>query len=196
MEILGDEQSGHVRETGVELYQQMLLETIEKQKNQNPDLENIGGLEDVDFSTQIKLGISLLIPADYVEDLSLRMSFYKKIANIKDDEAQEMILEEMLNRFGKVPEEVVNLVEVAKLKFLCKKNNILSLEANKDGIMLAFKNNRFKNPEKLMELIFSSNGKIKLQQNHKILFIKPMNSVQSKISSAFSVVTSIEKINN
>ena len=72
------------------------------------------------------------------------MSFYKKIANIKDDEAQEMILEEMLNRFGKVPEEVVNLVEVAKLKFLCKKNNILSLEANKDGIMLAFKNNRFK----------------------------------------------------
>lgn len=194
--ILGDEQSGHVRETGVELYQQMLLETIEKQKNQNPNLENIDGIEEVDFSTQIKLGISLLIPANYVEDLSLRMSFYKKIANIKGDEGQEIILEEMLNRFGKVPEEVVNLIEVAKLKFLCKKNNIISLEANKDGILLAFKNNKFKNPEKLMELIFSSNNKIKLQQNHKILFIRPMNSVQNKILSAFSVAQSIEKINN
>lgn len=194
--ILGDEQSGHVRETGVELYQQMLLETIEKQKNQNPNLENIAGIEEVDFSTQIKLGISLLIPASYVEDLSLRMSFYKKIANIKGDEGQEIILEEMLNRFGKVPEEVVNLTEVAKLKFLCKQNNIISLEAHKDGILLAFKNNKFKNPEKLMELIFSSNNKIKLQQNHKILFIRSMNSVQNKILSAFFVAQSIEKINN
>lgn len=187
--ILGDEQSGHIKETGVELYQQMLLDTINKAKNKELNTQDDDLITPI--NTQIKLGISLLIPQDYIEDLTLRMSFYKKIAAIKDNESQDKLLEEMHDRFGKVPNEINNLIEVAKLKANCAKLNIAKLEANNSGILITFIDNKFKNPEKLMELIFSSNNKIKLQPNQKILFIDNLND---KITSANKVISQINKI--
>ncbi|MBL6665095.1 MAG: transcription-repair coupling factor [Rickettsiales bacterium] len=191
--ILGDEQSGHIKETGVELYQQMLLETIEKEKNKQANSKQTDLMDDIDLTTQVKLGISLLIPEDYIEDLALRMSFYKKIAAIKTTQDQDSILEEMTDRFGKVPDEVNNLMEVAKLKSQCQKLNIQKLEATKTGILIEFKNNKFKNPDKLMELIFSSNSQIKLQPNQKILFLYPnLSSHHQKLKSSFETIKELE----
>jgi transcription-repair coupling factor (superfamily II helicase) len=175
--LLGDEQSGHVRETGVELYQQMLLETIERLKNSPINsLENSTKIEEseesLDFSAQIKLGISLLIPENYMQDLSLRMSFYKKISYIKNNEEQESLINEMNNRFGKIPSEVLNLIEVAKLKTFCKKIGIEKLEANSQGILISFKDNEFNEPEALMRIIFDSKNQIKLHAGQKVLFLK------------------------
>ena len=194
-DILGGEQSGHIKETGAELYQQMLLETIEKTKNSLADQKDEDAELDTDFSSQVKLGISLLIPEDYIEDLALRMSFYKKVAAIKTDKDQDNILEEMTDRFGKVPEEINNLIEVAKLKFECQKLNIQKLEVNKSGVLIEFKNNRFKKPEKLMELIFGSNNQIRLQGNQKILFQTPyLNNEDDKIKACFKAVDQIAKL--
>lgn len=195
--LLGDEQSGHVKETGVELYQQMLLETIEELKNlpsQSTAATTSDSSTDYDFSVQIKLGISLLIPEDYMQDLSLRMSFYKKIATIRTDEDQENLINELNDRFGKIPPEVVNLMEISKLKWLCKKVGIERLEANLEGILISFKDNKFAAPEPLMQMIFSSKGKIKLHVGQKILHLKDVKSVAAKIKSAFEVAAQLEAL--
>ncbi len=202
--LLGDEQSGHVKETGVELYQQMLLETIEDlkkdilrqaQHDKSMAIPNLSkGDENLDFSIQIKLGISLLIPEEYMPELSLRMSFYKKIAMIKNDEDAQNLIDEMNNRFGKIPEEILNLIEITKLKHLCKKLGIEKFESTSEGLVLGFKNNQFRNPEKLLTMIFASKNKIKLHTGQRVLFVCNTSSTQNKISSAFAVIKKLEEL--
>ena len=188
--ILGDEQSGHIRETGVELYQQLLLETISGLKNQTID-ENTAEL---DFSVTIKLGISLLIPESYMSDLSLRMNFYKRIANIHNEEEQNQMKLEIADRFGKIPSEILNLTEVAKLKWACKKVGIERLEATSDGIIINFKDNKFKNPDQLLAMVFSSKNKIKIHAQHRLLFICDTSNPENKISSAFTIINKLENL--
>ena len=191
--LLGDEQSGHVKETGVELYQQMLVEAIEELKT-NGEIKSEQPAPDVDFSTSVKLGISLLIPENYMQDLSLRMSFYKKISGIKNSEEQENMINEMTDRFGKIPPEILNLMEVAKIKSACKKVGIERLEAVYEGILISFKNNKFGNPDKLLALIFASNSKIKIHAGQRVLFSCDVKSHESKISSSFSVIKKLEEL--
>ena len=194
--LLGDEQSGHVKETGVELYQQMLLETIEELKNADPNAKpraaNEAEIED--FSVQIKLGISLLIPEDYMQDLSLRMSFYKKIATIKSDEDQENLINEMTDRFGKIPAEIINLMEVAKLKWSCKKVAVERVEARPEGVLIGFKDNKFANPDKLLQTVFSSKNKIRIHAGQKVLFVCDVKTAAAKISSALGVISQLQKL--
>lgn len=193
--LLGDEQSGHVRETGVELYQQMLLETIEELKNTNPQSKTTAAeVLETDYSVQIKLGISLLIPEDYMQDLSLRMSFYKKIATIKNDGDQENLINEMTDRFGKIPLEILNLMEIAKLKSVCKKVGVEKLEAASEGILISFKDNKFAAPDNLLQMVFASKNKIKIHVGQKILFICDVKSPSLKISAAQNVLTQLQKL--
>lgn len=182
--ILSDEQSGHVKETGVELYQDMLNEAINDLNSSN---EQQIDAQISDYQAQIKLKISLLIPESYIDNLDLRMSFYKRISNIKSLEEKESLAIEMVDRFGQMPEEINNLLEVSYLKFLAKKCNIEKVEAKKDGILISFYNNHFEKPDELLTLVFSSNGKIKLQ-NHQILFLKPLKSSSEKLKFALEVV--------
>ena len=191
--LLGDEQSGHVRETGVELYQQMLLETIEELKKSKPSDIKTEKVE-IDFSVQIKLGISLLIPENYMEDLSLRMSFYKKIANIVNDADQENLINEMTDRFGKIPHEVFNLMEIAKLKSECKKLGVEKLEASSEGILISFKDNKFPAPDNLLQMIFASKNKVKIHAGQKILFIFNISSSDLKILAAKNALSQLQKL--
>jgi transcription-repair coupling factor (superfamily II helicase) len=194
--LLGDEQSGHVRETGVELYQQMLLETIEELKNnpESPTTTDDLRLTTYDYSVQLKLGISLLIPETYMPDLSLRMNFYKKIANVRNELDQGQLQLEMIDRFGKIPEEILNLMEVARLKFLCKKVGVERLEIISDGVLISFKDNKFAAPESLMQMIFSSKNQIKLHAGQKVFFICDVKSTSLKISSANQVLEKLEQL--
>lgn len=193
--LLGDEQSGHVKETGVELYQQMLLETIEELKNKPfDDGAKAPLLGDLESSVSIKLGISLLIPENYMENLSLRMSFYKKIATVKSAEDQENLINEMTDRFGKIPSEILNLMEVAKLKWACKKVGIERLEANSEGILVSFKDNKFAAPEALLQMVFSSKNQIKISAGQRILFAGKSNSDEQKIAAAFFVIKKLENL--
>jgi len=218
-DLLGDEQSGHIRETGAELYQQMLVEEIERMKiemAQEKKLEKLADNQagsaskadstdskhytnkasqatassesDSDFTPQIKLAISLLIPEAYMPDLSLRMSFYKKIANIRNEEALEHLKYEMQDRFGPVPEEIINLSRVSILKHQCYFLGIEKLETSKDGIIISFRNNGFKQPEKLLQMVFASGNKIRLQTNQKLLFVQLQHD---KIDAAFAVIAKI-----
>ena len=176
----------------------MLLETIEELKNSGPNSPSrhpelvSGSIED--FSVQIKLGISLLIPEDYMQDLSLRMSFYKKIATIKSDEDQENLINEMTDRFGKIPAEIINLMEVAKLKWSCKKVAVERVEAHPEGILIGFKDNKFANPDKLLQTVFSSKNKIRIHAGQKVLFVCDVKTAAAKISSALGVILQLQKL--
>jgi transcription-repair coupling factor (superfamily II helicase) len=160
--ILGDEQSGHVKETGIELYNEMLNEEIANMSNQG-DQSHISS-----YSTKLNLGVSLFIDENYIPEFSVRMSIYKRIADISCEEERDLMFAELEDRFGKPNKEIVNLLEIAYQKNLCQKCNVEMIEAKKDGIVVSFKNNFFANSEGLISLI-SSDPKIELN-GHKILF--------------------------
>lgn len=198
--LLSEEQSGHIKETGVELYQQLLVEAIESLKN-DPEIKNIDQItekieSDLDFepTTQIKLAIPLAIPESYMPDLALRMSFYKKIAAISSKEQLDQLKITMIDRFKELPIEVNNLIMISFLKHLCKKIMIEKLEIAKEGILVSFQGNKFANPEALLKMIFNSNNKIRLHLGQKILFSKSVTTDTDKIKSAFEVVISLQNL--
>lgn len=162
--IVGEEQSGFVRETGVELYNQLLIEAVQKVKNNN-DFSVV----DYDFSPQVKLNISTSISKDYINDIGLRLSYYRKLADIKTEEENKNIISELENRFGKIPQEIFNLLEIAKIKDLCKKCGIVKLELNKENIDISFYNDKFKNPDYLIKLI--QQGKAKMKKQNILSFV-------------------------
>ena len=156
--IVGEEQSGHIKEVGVELYNQMLVEAVNKIKNK----ETLN-LQEYDFSTQVKLNISTTIDKNYINDIALRLSYYKKLSDIKTEDEKNKILQELENRFGKIPEEIYNILEITKIKLLCKKIGIVSLEMNDNIMNIKFFNNKFSNPDYLIKLMQEGKAQMKKQ---------------------------------
>lgn len=201
-DIMGDEQSGHIKETGIELYQQMLLEEIEKMKNKLEETKS-EPVNNFEFNPQIKLNIDLSIPEDYIEDLSLRMSFYKKIAKVCNLEEKHKIEDEMLDRFGKVPFAASNLMNVSIIKHGCKKLKIAKIQIVKTGIFLTFKNNKFTKIDQLLALIATSKNLIKITSDHrmhldpKIIFDnqqQDLTDAKTKISAAFKTLDIMQSL--
>jgi len=104
---LGEEQSGHIKDLGVELYQHMLEEAVASLKGEE-------SLQDQSWSPQVNLGIPILIPENYIEDLNLRLAIYRRISEIADDEESDVLAAELIDRFGKLPDEVDSLLKVMK----------------------------------------------------------------------------------
>jgi transcription-repair coupling factor (superfamily II helicase) len=161
--IIGDEQSGHIKDTGIELYQSMLKEAIENLSHD--ELQIID-----DYQVKIKLGLSLLIPENYISDIDLRMSLYKRIGNIKSEEEKQAMEMELADRFGKIPEEVNNLLEISNIKIQAKKANISKIESKGMDIMIEFKDQNKVNIDALLKMVFSSKGKIKLE-GERLIFV-------------------------
>ena len=116
----------------------------------------------------------------------------KKISNVKSLEDKENIINEMNDRFGKIPDEIFNLIEIALLKNKCRQAQIETIEISQNGILIGFFNNKFSNADKLMNLVFSSKGEIKLNNQHKILFVKNnFENTKQKIKIANESVQTI-----
>ena len=165
--LLGDEQSGHIREVGLELYQQMLEEAVSEARG----VTQIGSLDD-DWSPQIRAEVSVLIPDTYIPDLGLRMDFYRRLARVSIPSDIHTLKIEMIDRFGTLPEEVQNLLKTVSLKTQCKIAGITKLEAGVKGAVITFRNSSFPNPEGLIKLITNAKGSIKLRPDHKLIFFK------------------------
>ena len=162
--LLGDEQSGHVREVGVELYQEMLKEAVIAAK--------MGAEEEVveeAWSPVINMGTAVLIPDNYVEDLTVRLSLYRRIAAMVDAEELNQLSAELVDRFGPIPDEVKNLLDTITIKILCRMANVAKVDAGPKGLSLAFKNNTFSNPDRLIGHIASKNGQLQLTGDHRLV---------------------------
>ena len=116
--IIGSEQSGHIKEVGVELYYQMVQDTINEIKNESKQSEK--------WSPQINLGIPVLIPETFVEDLDVRLDLYRRLGNIMNTDDINSFTMEIIDRFGPLPSEVVNLLHTVKIKSYCKINLFLA----------------------------------------------------------------------
>jgi transcription-repair coupling factor (superfamily II helicase) len=145
--LLGEEQSGHIKEVGFELYQQMLEEAVESLK------AGITAPVEDRWSPQITVGTPVLIPEDYVADLSVRLALYRRLADLEDERDMEAFAAELVDRFGKLPVEVEHLLQVVAIKALCRRANVEKIDAGPRGVVLSFRDNEFSNPAGLLKFI-------------------------------------------
>jgi transcription-repair coupling factor (superfamily II helicase) len=161
--LVGDEQSGHIREVGIELYQKMLADEVAALQHSQVEKPN----QD-DYSISINLGLSVLIPQEYIADLSLRLSLYMRIAALKDATEIEQIAIEMVDRFGALPTETKHLLEVVALKQLAKQLNIAKIEFKAKGVLMSFYQNEPAFKEHFLKYVLLHPKKFTLKADHKL----------------------------
>lgn len=174
--LLGDEQSGHIREVGVELYQQMLEEAINSARAEAHEIDATPVEES--WSPVVNYGVSVFIPEGYVGSLPLRMSLYRRVSTLRSKEDIDAFAAELIDRFGPLPEEVSNLLDVIEVKELCRQANIQKFDAGEKGAVLYLRNNEFKNPVGLLTYIQANFGKVRADQS--IYFLKTWRDIESR----------------
>jgi len=164
--LLGEEQSGHIREVGFELYQEMLQEAMATARGE--------GLaeEEGRWSPQITLGNAVLIPEEYVADLNLRLQLYRRIARLADGDEIEDFAAEMVDRFGPMPQEMRHLLDIVGIKQACLRANVEKVDAGPKGVTIAFRKETFANPAGLIEWISRERGAAKLRPDHKLVIMR------------------------
>src|SRR4029079_10653608 len=142
--LLGEEQSGQVREVGIELYQDMLEEAVASLRG------TIAAETDEAWSPQINVGTAVLIPEAYVTDLNVRLTLYRRLAEIEDDAAIEGFAAELIDRFGALPAEVHTPLKIVARKRLCRIAQVEKIDAGPKGAVVSFRKNQFPRPDKLI----------------------------------------------
>ncbi|MBL4628595.1 MAG: transcription-repair coupling factor [Roseicyclus sp.] len=181
--IVGEEQTGHVKEVGFELYQSMLEEAIAKIRSGEAEgLPGDGG----QWSPTINLGVPVLIPEPYVPDLDVRLGLYRRLSQLETKVDLEGFAAELIDRFGKLPKEVNTLLLVVRIKAMCKRAQIARLDAGPKGATVQFHNDKFPNPAGLVQFVHEQNGMAKVKDN-KIVVRRDWGSDADKIKGAFSI---------
>jgi len=180
--LLGEEQSGHMRDVGYELYQSMLEEAIAKIRAGETELPN----DDGQWAPQINLGVSVLIPEAYVPDLDVRLGLYRRLSSLTTKVELEGFAAELIDRFGKLPREVNTLLLVVRIKAMCKKAGIAKLDGGPKGATLLFHNDKFASPQGLVEFLHDQRGMAKIKDN-KIIVRRDWTKEADRIKGAFSI---------
>ena len=179
--LLGEEQSGHIKEVGFELYQQMLEETIAKLKS--GELE---GTPDDEWAPQLNLGVPVTIPESYIPDLDVRLDLYRRLAQLTTKVELEGFAAELIDRFGPLPREVNTLLLVIRIKAMAKRANISSLVAGPKGATIQFHQDKFPNPAGLVEFLNEQKGAARISDN-KLVVSRAWPTEADRIKGAFAV---------
>jgi transcription-repair coupling factor (superfamily II helicase) len=169
--LLGEEQSGHVREVGIELYQEMLEEAVASLRAGDAATEAAE-----QWSPQINIGTSVLIPEEYVGDLNVRMALYRRLATLEDRGDIDRFAAELIDRFGPLPEEVQHLLEIV---------------AGPKGAILTFKNQTFPNPGALVLLIHKHPAVMKVRPDQKVVVSRDWPSPEARLKGARAVLSQL-----
>ena len=187
--LIGDAQSGHIKEVGVELYQQMLEDAVRAAR--------AGGLDDEDedqgWSPQINVGATVMIPESYIPDLPQRLALYRRIGSLETRADVDEFCAELIDRFGPLPGQVKQLAAVIIIKGYAKTAGIEKIDAGNKGLVLTFRNNSFANPEGLIAFISGTGANAKLRPDHTLFYgarmtnavqrLKTVNAVTKKLAS-------------
>jgi transcription-repair coupling factor (superfamily II helicase) len=187
--LLGEEQSGNIREVGFELYQQMLEEAVASMRAGEAE-----AAEDGQWSPQINIGTSVLIPEDYVSDLQVRLGLYRRLADFQEQEELDAFGAELHDRFGKLPEEVQHLLEIVSIKLLCRKANVQSVDAGIKGATIALRNGVFPNPGKLVEWINGQGTLAKLRPDMKLVILRDWESAAARLKGTRQLMQNLVKL--
>ncbi len=176
--LLGEEQSGHIREVGIELYQQMLEEAVATARAGGRDA---AAAEAEAFTPQINIGMPVLIPESYVADLNLRLGLYRRLSTLVDRAEIDAFAAELVDRFGPLPSEVDNLLQIMTIKRLCREAGVERLDAGPKGATVAFHNNSFANPAGLIAFIQQQVGQVKLRPDHTLVYRRAWDSEEARV---------------
>lgn len=188
--LLGDEQSGHIKEVGIELYQQMLEDAVTTMRLQKDQKR----AEDKDWTPNIILGLPVLIPETYVRDLPVRLGLYRRIAGLENEAEIEAMRAELVDRFGSLPQEVENLLDVVVIKRLCSAAGVDRLEAGPKGMVIQFRNRKFRNPMGLLKWVERHKDQgVKLRPDQKLAVVREMTNAQ-RITMARKVMGALRKL--
>ena len=187
--LLGDEQSGHIREVGIELYQQMLEDAVGEMRTAKGERHEAGH----DWTPQIAVGLPVLIPESYVPDLPVRLGLYRRVGTLGNDGEQEALAAELVDRFGKIPVEVENLLAVVAIKRLCRAAGVEKLDCGPKGMVLSFRGNAFSNPGGLIKWLGQQAGAVKLRPDHKLAVVRDM-PYSARLKAAKDIVSALQKI--
>jgi transcription-repair coupling factor (superfamily II helicase) len=175
-EVLGESQSGNMLEVGFQLYNEMLSEAVASLKaGREPDL-----LSPLSVTTDINLHAPALLPNDYCGDVHLRLSFYKKLATAKTADQVDSLLEEIVDRFGKLPTQAQTLIDVHRLRVMSAPYGVIKVDAAPGVSHITFKANPPIEPMKIIELI-QKNRHIKLAGNEKLRIERELPEVKDRV---------------
>ncbi len=188
--LLGEEQSGHIREVGVELYQQMLEDAVAELK--------AGGADEVadarGWSPQINTGAAVLIPEAYVPDLNVRLALYRRLSDAERPEDREALAAELIDRFGPLPPEAGQLLKVVAIKGLCRQANVAKIDVGPKGAVVSFREDRFDNPAGLVGFIQKNAGFWRMRPDQKIVVKGEWETPEERLNAAERILAELAKI--
>jgi transcription-repair coupling factor (superfamily II helicase) len=187
--LLGDEQSGHIKEVGYELYQQMLEEAVAALKD--------GGVEtevEEQWSPQITIGTPVMIPEDYVPDLTLRLSLYRRLSSLDTDAEIDAFGAELTDRFGERPPEVDQLLRLMSIKALCRRANVEKVDAGPKGVVISFRDNAFANPNGLVRYIADQGSFAKVRPDMRILFQRDFERPDDRLKGTSVILKNLARL--
>jgi transcription-repair coupling factor (superfamily II helicase) len=186
--LLGEEQSGHVREVGIELYQQMLEDAVAAAKGE-PEAAG-----QPDWTPQINIGTPVLIPESYVADLGVRLGLYRRISTLIDQKEIDGFAAELVDRFGPLPNEVENLLKIVAIKRLCIDAGIEKLDTGPKGAVLQFRHNRFANPQGLIAFVTKEAGSVSFRPDQKLVIRRNWDAPERRVAGVAQILRKIASI--
>ena len=186
--LVGDEQSGHIKEVGFELYQSMLEDAILEAKAGGAGIEKRES-----FSPQITVDAPILIPEDYVPDLDLRMGLYRRLNEVEDRQGLEAFAAELIDRFGKLPAPTQNLFKIIEIKQNCVTANISKIDVGPKGALVSFFEDRFPKPEGLVAYIQRLNGVARLRPDSKVVVNRAWADPAARLNGALQLSKGLAK---
>jgi transcription-repair coupling factor (superfamily II helicase) len=186
--LLGEEQSGHIREVGYELYQEMLAEAVAQLE------AGIEAPAPDKWSPQIAVGTPVMIPETYVPDLSVRLGLYRRLADLEDASEIEAVAAELIDRFGPLPEDVNALLEIVAIKALCRRANVERIEAGAKGAVVSFRDGIFANPEGLIGWIVEPRSAARVRPDQKVVMFREWETVQERMRGTKDLLETLVRI--
>ena len=187
--LLGEEQSGHIKEVGFELYQSMLEEAVASLRGDRSE-----DVCDDKWSPQINLGTAVLLPEHYIPDLNVRLALYRRLADLQSAADIAGFKAELVDRFGPYPKEVDHLLEIVAVKILCRRAGVEKVNAGPKGVTLAFRNDEFSNPAKLVEFIAQNTEDTKLRPDHRLVIRRDWSDSDARFEGVQKILSNLTEI--
>ncbi len=186
--LLGEEQSGHIREVGIELYQQLLEEAVASARGRAQEAAQ------ADWSPQLNLGIPVLIPEEYIADLSVRMGLYRRLGTLTSQAEIDSFAAELVDRFGTMPVEAEFLLQTVALKLLCRAAGVEKIDAGEKALVFSFRDNRFRNPERLIGWIQKNAPLVKARPDQRVIVQRVWSDERQRLSGVTGIVSALAKL--
>jgi len=181
---LGEEQSGHIKDLGVELYQHMLEEAVAELRDDEE------AVRDESWTPQVNVGVAILIPEAYVPDLNLRLATYRRISEVADDTESNALAAELIDRFGPIPQEVDHLLKVMKIKRLCRQAHVAKVDAGPKGVVMHMRHEDITDPSIIMNAITQNSG-WRLRPDQTILVMGNYSEPRFRLRGTEKAVTAL-----